>query len=70
MRTEIIIDQHYKGYNPVQFGSQSCLPGHFFGPSVRTHWLLHYVVYGLGIFERDGIRHEVKPGDILRSAER
>ena len=62
---EIVIDQHYKGYNPVQFGSETCAPGHYFGPSVRTHWLLHYVVYGCGKFERDGIVREVKSGDIF-----
>lgn len=62
---EIVIDQHYKGYNPVQFGSQSCAPGHAFGPSVRTHWLLHYVVYGFGIFVRDNVSYLVKPGDIF-----
>ena len=56
---EIVIDKNYRGYNPVQFGSETCDPGHFFGPCVRTHWLLHYVVYGCGIFERDGVRHEV-----------
>lgn len=65
MRAEIIIDQHYKGYNPVQFGSQNCAPGHFFGPSVRTHWLLHYVVSGTGIFVRDGVTYQVKAGDIF-----
>lgn len=65
MRTEIIIDQHYKGYNPVQFGSQNCEPGHSFGPSVRTHWLLHYVVSGTGIFVKEGITHQVKAGDIF-----
>lgn len=64
-RPEIVIDQHYKGYNPVQFGSESCDPGHSFGPSVRRHWLLHYVVYGFGIFEREGVRYSVKPGDIF-----
>ena len=64
-RSEIVIDQHYKGYNPVQFGSETCDPGHYFGPSVRTHWLLHYVVYGFGKFERDGIVWEVKPGDMF-----
>lgn len=65
IRMEIVIDQHYKGYNPVQFGSESCSPGHFFGPSVRTHWLLHYVVYGFGTFVRDGVSRAVKPGDIF-----
>lgn len=61
----IVIDQHYRGYNPVQFGSESCKPGHFFGPAVRTHWLLHYVVYGFGIFVRDGVSRQVKPGEIF-----
>ena len=65
LNSEIVIDQNYKGYNPVQFGSESCEPGHYFGPSVRTHWLLHYVVYGFGTFERDGLKWQVKPGDIF-----
>ena len=54
IKSEIIIDQHYKDFSPMQFGSETCDPGHFFGPSVRTHWLLHYIVYGFGRFERDG----------------
>ena len=65
LKAEIVIDQHYKGFNPVQFGSESCEAGHFFGPSVRSHWLLHYVVHGFGIFERDGVSRAVKPGDIF-----
>lgn len=65
MKSEIVIDRHYKGYNPVQFGSESCEAGHFFGPSVRTHWLLHYVVYGFGTFVREGVTWQVKPGDIF-----
>lgn len=64
-KSEIVIDQHYKDYSPMQFGSESCEPGHFFGPCVRTHWLLHYVVYGFGRFEREGITWEIKPGDIF-----
>jgi len=64
-KSEIVIDHGYKGFNPIQFGSETCEPGHSFGPSVRTHWLLHYVVYGFGYFERDGVRWEVKPGDMF-----
>ena len=65
MKSEIVIDQHYKDFSPMQFGSETCDPGHFFGPSVRTHWLLHYIVYGFGRFRRDGISYSVKPGDIF-----
>lgn len=61
----IVVDQHYKDFSPVQFGFESCTPGHFFGPFVRTHWLLHYVVYGFGRFERDGITYNINPGDIF-----
>ena len=65
IKTELVIDQHYKDYSPMQFGSETCKPGHFFGPCVRTHWLLHYVVYGFGTFERDGQIWSVKPGDMF-----
>ena len=65
IKSEIVIDQHYKDFSPMQFGSETCDSGHFFGPSVRTHWLLHYVVYGFGRFERDSISYPVKPGDIF-----
>lgn len=64
-KAEIVINHHYKDYNPMHFGSESCAPGHFFGPCIRTHWLLHYVVYGFGTFERDGTTWDVKPGDIF-----
>ena len=66
IKSEIIIDQHYRDFSPMQFGSETCDPGHFFGPSVRTHWLLHYIVYGFGRFERDGISYLVKPGELLK----
>lgn len=65
IKMEIVMDQHYKDFSPMQFGSESCDPGHFFGPAVRTHWLLHYVVYGFGRFERGGISYPVKPGEIF-----
>jgi AraC-like DNA-binding protein len=64
-RREIVLDNGYSGYNPLTFGNETCEPGHFFGPSVRTYWLLHYVVYGKGIFVRDGVTHEVNPGEIF-----
>lgn len=62
---EIIIDMHYGGLNPVQFGHETCDPSHSFGPAVRTHWLLHYVVSGFGVFVRQDVTYRVGPGEIF-----
>ena len=61
----LIVDNHYKGLNPMLLGYEDCEAGHYFGPSVRTYWLLHYVVSGRGIFEREGRVHKLKAGDIF-----
>ena len=63
--SEIVVDQHYSGLNPVIFGYEECLPSHTFGPAVREYWLLHYVVSGFGVFEREGQRHTVHPGELF-----
>ncbi|MBQ2272241.1 MAG: AraC family transcriptional regulator [Clostridia bacterium] len=65
MRSEFVINCRYGGLNPVQFGEQVCPSGHSFGPAVRIHWLLHYVVSGFGTFVRDGVEHRVSPGEIF-----
>ena len=61
--SEIIIDEHYQGLNPVQLGQERCDPCHSYGPAVRTHWLLHYVVSGCGRFTKVGKTHLVMPGE-------
>lgn len=62
---EIVVDHHYGGLNPMQFGWQNCAPSHSFGPAVRTHWLLHYVVSGFGSFLREEVTYRVSPGQIF-----
>ena len=60
---EIIINEHYQGLNPVQLGQEKCEPSHSYGPAVRTHWLLHYIVSGYGKFIKGGKTYNVGPGD-------
>lgn len=63
--SEIIINEDYIGINPCSFGYQDCTPSHSYGPAVRTHWLLHYVVSGCGIFRREGQEHVLRAGDVF-----
>lgn len=65
MRSILVQDCHYGGLNPVLLGQESCKPRHSFGPAVRTHWLLHYVVSGFGTFVRDETAYRVGPGQIF-----
>lgn len=65
MRNIIVIDQHFHGLNPMQLGCENCAPLHDYGPAVRTHWLLHYVVSGFGKFTREGVTYDIGPGEIF-----
>lgn len=46
----------------TQYGVEDCAPGHFHGPAVRSHYLLHYIVDGEGIFEVGGTRYALQQG--------
>lgn len=37
--------------NMYQCGMEDCTPGHSYGPAVRDHYLIHYVIRGKGRFE-------------------
>jgi len=44
-------------------GHEACAPGHSYGPTVRSHYLIHFIVKGCGIFEANGKRHALGPGE-------
>lgn len=62
---EVIVNKGYNDINPVQFGYENCQPSHHFGPALRTHWLLHYVVSGKGYFKIEGREYTVTAGNIF-----
>ena len=46
-----------------QFGEEACRPGHAFGPAIRDHVLIHFVVSGKGVFRCGGQEYPVKSGE-------
>lgn len=46
----------------VNWGHESCQPGHSYGPAVRDHYLIHYVEKGRGRFTCRGETYDVRAG--------
>lgn len=66
MTHNITVDNNrYYDINPVQFGYEDCENAHHFGPAVRTHWLIHFVVSGCGIYKRKNNTYQVKSGEMF-----
>ena len=41
-------------------GREDCEKGHFFGPAVRSHQLIHFVLKGKGIYRTGYGQYEIK----------
>lgn len=52
-----------EGINIYYCGREACLPGHFFGPAMRTHYLMHFVFRGRGRYRVGESRYDVKAGE-------
>lgn len=44
-------------------GREQCAPGHFWGPAIRPHYLLHVILHGKGMFQYQGENHMLSAGD-------
>jgi AraC-like DNA-binding protein len=44
-------------------GYEKCAPSHFFGPAIRPHYLIHYVLKGQGSYHENGKEHKLSTGD-------
>ena len=60
---ETVFNKNYSDINPVQFGYETCDSSHYYGPAVRTYWLLQYVVSGKGHFKINGKNYSIIAGN-------
>lgn len=60
-----LAERDFKDLNPCELGWESCVPKHSFGPTIRNHYLIHYVVGGKGTFCRSGKTYPVRAGEIF-----
>ncbi len=44
-------------------GCQKCDPGYQWGPGVRDHYLIHYIIAGKGVYQTGGRTHALAAGD-------
>ncbi len=55
----------FSDLNPLILGRENCEGGHSFGPAIREHVLIHYVIKGNGILYKNGNQYPVKKGELF-----
>ena len=58
-----VINKGFAELNPLQAGEEMCRPLHSYGPAIRSYYLIHYVVSGKGVLEKNGERFAVTKGN-------
>lgn len=56
----------HTGKRPVNIyycGEEKCKPEHFFGPAIRPHYLMHFILNGRGIYQVGNKVYQVKKGE-------
>ena len=56
---------------PVEFGWSKCYPGYKFGPRIRKHYVIHYVMNGKGTFSNQNKTYNITAGQsfLIRPGE-
>ncbi len=60
-----LLNRGYTDVNPLNFGWETCKPGHSFGPASRDYYLIHYIISGCGTFERKGVTYSLSRGSLF-----
>lgn len=66
MATEIsLLNKGFKEINPLTCGWEECENGHSFGPASRDYYLIHYIISGSGVFQRNGYSYSLTKGSMF-----
>ncbi len=57
-----ITNSNHTDLNMYRCGIEDCAPGHCWGPAVRDHFLIHYVLRGKGTFTINGRTYKLEKG--------
>lgn len=64
MLEKIYIDEpRHTDMNMYRCGIEDCKGGHFWGPAVRDHYIIHYILGGCGIFTVGGTTYKLGKND-------
>lgn len=58
-----INDLQHTELNMYRCGIEDCNSGHSWGPAIRDHYIIHYVLGGKGIFQIDGNTYTLSAND-------
>ena len=60
MLEKFYINQYnHTDLNIYRCGIESCIPGHSWGPAIRDHYIIHYILDGKGIFRLSGVTYQL-----------
>lgn len=59
----IVSDKKLVSLSVYNVGYQKCNPLYQWGPGIRDHYLIHYVICGEGYYTTNGVTHHLHTGD-------
>lgn len=72
MKEGVQVTDSYMGFQQTKLevglafsGSQSCLPNYSYGPAVRDHYILHYIIEGKGTLKINEETYSLEAGDLF-----
>jgi len=70
-KTIPIVKKHWKHIVPMHCGTHRCDSGHFFGPTQRQYYLVHYLFSGTGMFINSRGTYQLSKGQafVIRPGE-